>query len=405
MKTVGIIAEFNPFHNGHRYLIERAKKITGADNAVIVCSGNFVQRGVCSIIDKSKRATSALLNGADIILELPVVYSCSSAELFSTSAIRMLDKLNCIDYLCFGCETENIKSLPTIAHILHDEPEQFKLSLSIYLKEGLSFPLAREKALIDYCQKNKLLDDFSISQIINSPNNILAIEYLKALKKFNSNIQPVAIKRAGAFYDSLSLDEEFASATGIRKALAENMDIKRFIPSNTEHIYDNNYLHINDFSSVLGAALVKQEDFFCYHDIGQELSNRINNLKSNFINVNDFTSEVYTKNSTFSSVSRALLHIMLNITKTDVNEFIAEDYLKYTRLLGFKKNTKLLSVLKANSQIDIISKFSNYYNSSSGSIRKMLNINLYADELYRMIYMNKYNTVIPTEFERQISII
>ena len=141
MKTMGIIAEFNPFHNGHKYLIEKAKKITGAENAIIVCSGNYVQRGMPAFYDKSLRTKAALRNGADVVLELPCCYATASAETFAASAVKLLDSLNCVDYLCFGCETDNIKVLPNIVSILLKEPDDFKNMLSLYLKNGYSFPL------------------------------------------------------------------------------------------------------------------------------------------------------------------------------------------------------------------------------------------------------------------------
>ena len=406
MKTIGIIAEFNPFHSGHKYLIEKAKKITNADNVVIVCSGNFVQRGMPAFYDKSVRAKAALSNGADVIFELPVVYSTASAETFAMAAVRLLDKLNCIDFLCFGCETDNIKALPTIANIFLTEPVDYKNMLSVYLKNGFSYPKARAKALIDYCNENNILNEYLVNQVIEQANNILAIEYLKALKKFDSKMKPLAIKRAGALYNSNSLDYEFASATGIRKAITRQQPIDKFIPKNCINLYqDSKNLVLNDFSTVLGYRLICQKDFSSYYDNSKDLSNRINNMKSNFIDFESFIEELHSKNYTYSGVSRILLHFLLNITEKDMDEFIRNDYMHCARVLGFNKNNKILSKIKENSTIDIISKFSTYYNNSTGLTRKMLDINVNADELYRMIYMNKYVEIIPTEFERQICII
>lgn len=406
MKTIGIIAEFNPFHSGHKYLIDKAKKITNADSVVIVCSGNYVQRGMPAFFDKSVRTKAALSNGADVVLELPVVYSTASAETFATAAVRLLDKLNCIDYLCFGCETDNIKSLPTIANILLSEPVDYKNMLSVYLKNGFSYPKARAKALIDYCNENHILNEYLVNQVIEQANNILAIEYLKALKKFNSKMKPLAIKRMGSSYSSDSLDYEFASATGIRKAILSKQSIDRFIPENCINLYkDNKYIETNDFSQVLGYKILCSEDFLNYYDISKDLSNRINNMKSNFINFESFIEELQSKNYTYSGISRILLHFLLNITQEDMDDFIINDYFDCVRVLGFKRNNKILSKIKVNSNLDIISKYSTYYNKSTGITKKMLDLNTKADELYRMIYMNKYDVIIPTEFERQICII
>lgn len=406
MKTIGIIAEFNPFHNGHKYLIEKAKKITKADNVVIVCSGNFVQRGTPAIFDKSVRTTAALLNGVDVVLELPVMYSTASAETFAHAAVRLLDKLGCIDYLCFGCETDNIKALPTISNILLEEPLDYKNMLSVYLKNGLSYPKARAKALTDYCNENNILNTYFINQILEQANNILAIEYLKALKKFHSRIKPLAIKRIGSAYNSNSLDDNFASATGIRKALYCNQKIDNFVPPNCTDLYTkNDFLIPNDFSTILGYQLNETSDFSDYHDISEELSNRIKNLKTNFFNIESFIDELHSKNYTYSGISRILSHILLNLKQVDMNIFIENDYFDFVRVLGFKKDSKILSQLKEHSSLEIISKFSTYYNNSTGMKRKMLDINIKADDLYRMIYMNKYGKMIPTEFERQICIV
>lgn len=406
MKTIGIIAEFNPFHNGHKYLIEKAKKITQADNVVIVCSGNFVQRGTPAIFDKSVRTTAALLNGADIVLELPVMYSTASAEMFAHAAVKLLDKLGCIDYLCFGCETDNIKALPTISNILLEEPEDYKNMLSVYLKNGLSYPKARAKALTDYCNENNILNKYIINQILEQANNILAIEYLKALKEFRSEIQPLAIRRIGSSYNSDFLDNKFASATGIRKALYNNQEIDNFVPKNCIDLYKKtDFLIPNDFSTILGYQLNENTDFSNYNDISEELSNRIKNLKTNFFNVESFIDELHSKNYTHSGISRILSHILLNLKQVDMNEFIEKDYFDFVRVLGFKKDSKIFSQLKERSSLEIISKFSTYYNNSTDITRKMLDINIKSDELYRMVYMNKYGKMIPTEFERQICIV
>ena len=237
MKTMGIIAEFNPFHNGHKYLIEKAKKITGAENAIIVCSGNYVQRGMPAFYDKSLRTKAALRNGADVVLELPCCYATASAETFAASAVKLLDSLDCVDYLCFGCETDNIKVLPKIVSILLNEPDDFKNMLSLYLKNGYSFPKSRAKALTDYCLENNILQFDELDNLLNKPNNILAIEYLKAIKRLNSSIKPVAIKRVGAGYNSKKTNTTFASATGIRNEIASGNSIESLIPSNCNNLY------------------------------------------------------------------------------------------------------------------------------------------------------------------------
>ncbi|MFQ9515496.1 MAG: nucleotidyltransferase [Eubacterium sp.] len=405
MKIVGIIAEFNPFHNGHKYLIEQAKKITDADNVVVICSGNYVQRGMPSIFDKSERVRMALHNGADAVFELPVFYSTASAELFARASIKFLSDLNCIDYLCFGCETNDIAALTEIAGILSEEPEEYKMYLDSYLKSGSSFPKARKNAFTEYCKSNGLLQENLFDSIMTQPNNILAIEYLKALKHFNSAVRPVPVKRMGAGYDSLNLNTQYASATGIRNQLVSRGSIQNLVPDNCIKIIQNTSpIMTGDFNTVLGYKLLSTKKFDQYFDVSSELSNRINNYKSDFIDIDDFIKKLQSKNFTYSGISRALFHILLDIKKSDVRSFIDNGYLNYARLLGFNHESKILSLVKEKSRLNIIGKLSSYYNNCMETDKKMLDLCIYADELYRMIYMNKYKKDIPTEFERQIEI-
>lgn len=407
MKTIGIIAEFNPFHNGHKYLIDEAKKITGADNVIIICSGNYVQRGMPAIWDKSIRTKMALSNGADAVFELPVYYSTASAETFARASVKFLDDLNCIDYLCFGCEVDNYDIIPAVANILYDEPAEYKNYLSENLKTGISYPKARANALSKYCTENGSLIGDQIEQLMSMPNNILAIEYLKAINLFNSSIKPVPIKRIGAEYHSKETNLKFASATGIRNKLVQQdfNEISDLIPDNcVDALPLNKIITLKDFDTILGAKLLSTNDFSDIYGVNEELSNRIKNIKSGFIDFESFIEKLQSKNYTYSAISRALLHIVLDLKTTDVEEFIDNNYFSFARLIGFNKNSDILSIIKENSSLNIISKLSTYYNNADVLSRKMLDISIKADELYRMIYMNKYNEYIPTEFERQIAI-
>lgn len=190
--VLAIIGEYNPFHNGHLYHLNEAKKVSNASYSIAIISGNFVQRGNVSIVDKWTKAKMAILNGIDLVLELPCIYSISSAENFASGAIRTLNSLKIVDTLSFGCELDDISILKEFAQILTDEPEEFKSLLSHELSKGISFPKARENALLMY-----LNDIRRYANVLSSPNNILAIEYLKALNMTNSSIEPLSIKRAG----------------------------------------------------------------------------------------------------------------------------------------------------------------------------------------------------------------
>lgn len=408
MKTIGIIAEFNPFHNGHKYLIEKAKQVTKADNVVVVMSGNYVQRGEPAIIDKYTRTKAALLNGADLVLELPVIYSTGSAELFARAAVKMLDKLGCIDYLCFGCETDNIKNIPTLAQILLKEPDEYKTALKASLKNGDSFPKARMNAVIEYCRSINSLNELEVFNIMTKPNNILAIEYIKALKHFNSSIKPVAIKRVGSDYNNEFINNEFSSATAIRLAMQNKKGdkIKKCVPDiSYNDLINTEQLFMSDFDMIYAHVLSTTNKFSKYYGISDELSNRIKNNKYSFTSIENFIETIKTKNITHSSISRCILRSMLNIKKEYVEECIANDYFMVGRILGFNKSTNLLNRIKSYGDIELISKLSVFYKNCDDASRKLMNLSIKSDDLYRFVYMTKYKTEIKNEFKQQIVLI
>ena len=216
----------------------------------------------------------------------------------------------------------------------------------------------------------------------------------------------MAIKRQGAGYNSSDLGRGFASASGIRNEIINNKPIENYIPDNCLNLYsDSEYLSTEDFSEILGYKLITEKKFDKYYGISKDLSNRINNYKSDFTGISDFIKDLQSKNYTYAGISRALLHIILDIKTEDVEEFIDDNYMKYGRLLAFNNRSSILSSIKENSSIEIVSKFSTYYNQAQGLTKKMLDIDLKADNLYRMIYMTKYNKSIPDEFKRQIYIL
>lgn len=405
MKTVGIIAEFNPFHNGHKYLIEQAKQITDAGNVIIITSGNFMQRGTPAFIDKSLRSKIAVDNGADAIFELPVCYSTASAELFARAGVSFLDKLNCVDYICFGSETGNITLLSEIARLFNQEPKEFKTILNEFSKKGLSFPKARMEALCQYCSHNNIATENEVREILSSPNNILAIEYLKALNYFNSNIKPIAIKRIGAGYSSTDLNLEFASATGIREAILNNntKNLEKYIPQSCykDLLFSKNIV-LEDFDTILGYKLISETSFSQYLGINEDLSNRINSLKNEYTDIHSFLSKLQSKNYTYSALSRALIHIQLSIKTSDVDKFIDNGYHRFARLLAFNKNSNILSLIKAKSDLTIISKLYDYYNECDSISKDMLHMCINSDNIYRLVYMSKHKENLPLEFERQL---
>lgn len=236
-KVLGIIAEYNPFHNGHLYHLQNSIKTSGANYTVAVISGNFTQRGSTSLIDKWSKAQMALKNGIDLVIELPLLYSISSAENFAEGAIKILNNLNIVDYISFGTETNDIAILNNIANVLYKEPKDYKNLLSHELSKGISYPKARENALLMY-----LGDIRKYGNTLSSPNNILGIEYLKALKKVRSNIMPITMKRIEVGYNELSYKNNIASATAIRDIVKNNaLDLlQNLVPQSTYNILMEN---------------------------------------------------------------------------------------------------------------------------------------------------------------------
>lgn len=417
MKTVGIIAEFNPFHNGHSYLINKAREITGADHVVIIMSGNFVQRGSPAFIDKFTRTAIALENGADLVLELPICYSMSSAAYFATGAVNTLEQLNVIDYLCFGCENDDLHLLNMVSDIIIEEDDCYSEALQSYLKTGMSFSKSRENAIIKSLSiRGVTIGSEELSQFISSPNSILAIEYIIALKKLNSKIVPVPIKRNDSGYHSSSINDGYASATAIRKLFTGKSvftfnnireTLSTVIPRNSIELLESEFkktypILSEDFSSLIGKALIdykyNSEDINDLFDITDDLANRIRNLSSTFVNFDDFVNKCNSTIFTSSRISRILFYTIFKYTKNDYFSFKNDGYVYYFRVLGFNKfHESLLTEIKTNSDIPMITKINNSIPSLPENGKRMLLLNMFSDETYRMAAMNKFNTVIPNE--------
>jgi len=413
MKTVGLITEYNPFHNGHKYHIDQAKAVTNADYVVVVMSGNYVQRGAPAIINKNTRAEAALACGADLVIELPVQYATGSANYFAAGAISLLDQLGIIDYICFGSECGDINTLKTIADLLENESEIFKTTLAANIKIGLSYPTARNHAITAHL-KNVGTSVENLQIILSSPNNLLAIEYLKALASRKSSIKPYTITRNDSGYHSQNTDSPFVSASAIRNTIehtANLSSIKHCIPEFTYRLLDSNFkknfpITTDDFSLLLGNALL-QADISNIFDINRDLAYRIIGSKENFTSFTSFANHLKTKNITLTAIYRSLLHILLNIKQNDIQSYIQNDWIEYIRIIGFKKSAStLLTEIKANSNLTIISKLSNYKEIlvDKPLALRMLEQNIYADHLYRLVTMNKYNSILPNEYQTSILI-
>ena len=282
-KILGIISEYNPFHYGHLYHINESKKIINPDYTVAVMSGNFVERGDAAIIDKWSRAEMALNNGVDLVIELPLIYSISSAENFAMGSIKILDSLSMDTAISFGSECGNINILNSIAQVLCEEPKEYLSILNHELGSGISFPKAREHALLMY-----LNDIRKFANVLSEPNNILGIEYLKAIQKQKAKLRATTIVRKGANYNDLDLKDKYSSASAIRHGLLNNIDIKPYIPESSykilqDKISKNEIVYgLKTFEQAIIYKLrtMSQEEIATLPDVTEGLENKIKKASS-----------------------------------------------------------------------------------------------------------------------------
>ena len=410
MKTVGLITEYNPFHNGHAYHIEKAKMLTGADRVIVVMSGDFVQRGAPAVMPKHLRTESALLSGASLIIELPVCFATGSAEYFAQGSISLLNQLGCIDSICFGSECGDLHLLKEIAQILADEPIEYQTALKQALKEGASFPAARQEALNIYSDK--------YSEILASPNNILGIEYLKALAKIHSKMEPFTIKRIGAGYHDMDIDGQFSSATAIRSDIYQLADvnssseslplthIQTQVPSSCHELMKKNYqtrypVKADDFSLLLKAKLLSETagSLSHYLDMSPELANRILRLRNDYLSFEQFCDLLKTKELTRSRISRSFIHVLLGITNNWLTAIKAPA--PYARILGFRRDhADLLGILKRTSDIPLITSPARAVLADTAY--QMLELDIYASDLYESVITDLYGTPFHNELTKQI---
>lgn len=411
MKIVGLVTEYNPFHKGHQYHIEASKNITGADYCIAIMSGNFVQRGDPAIVHKWSRVRSALECGADIVIELPVHYATSSAEFFSAASIALLHNTGVVNSVCFGSEVGELNDLDAIASVLAHEPVDYKNILAHYLDKGLNYPTARSKALIEYLGGG-------IKDIINSPNNILGIEYLKALKRLNSPIQPYTIKRIGAGYHDETTDAPIASASAIRKQLKEfevDHDILRqMLPESSYRqligAIDNKNAPVfaNDLLPLLKYKLLttSAKDLIKILDITEGLENRILSSINEATSMEALLNVLMTKRYTRTKLNRALIHILLGIDKKSFDTFNRNGYAQYIRILGFRQSAQpLMKKMKDHAHIPIIANIKSSEKKLTSLQKKMLTDEITATNIYNTIVLGKYKTLIKNDYTQSPIII
>lgn len=339
MKKVGIITEYNPFHNGHKYQIDRIKEELDPDLIVTVMSQDVLQRGQFASFDKFFRTKKALENGVDLVVGLPYAVSSQSAEYFAKGSVKLLEEIG-VDTLVFGVEDDDLSELKKIAHLLNNETDAFKQKLKENLKSGQSFPKARANALRD------LLDD---PEILDKPNNILAIEYLKALE--GTKIEPYSIKRVGNNYHDLDITTSFPSASSIRKTLSENITIPdNSVPYSITELVENYKNTAEDMIySALAVTVINKTatDLAKTAAVNEETANRIIKAFYKSSNLDDFVENIKSKNLTRTAINRILMNILMDFTKEELERFYNDSFIPYLRVLGFNQKARpLLKKLK-----------------------------------------------------------
>ncbi len=391
-KVLGIIAEYNPFHNGHLYHLTESKKAVNAGYTVAIMSGNFVQRGDTSLTNKWIKTKMALQNGVDLVIELPTIYSVSSAENFASGSVKILNSLKIVDYLSFGTELCDVNLLNEFAEVLYTEPKEYVSILNHELGKGFSFPKARENALLMY-----LNDIRRYANILSSPNNILAIEYLKALKQENSSIIPFSIKRNKVDYNSTEIVDGFASATAIRKIALTNdvWSLRKAMPMPSfDLMYDQlragkTVPNLSRFEHEIIYNLRKMtlEEIADLPDVSEGLENLIKNAANSCNTIQELVSIIKSKRYTETRIRRILVYCLLNITKKDMLN--SKKINPYVRVLGFNVRGKELisAIAHSNPKLDIITSPRRYLDESNNKVLKaMLEKDIFATDIYTLGY-------------------
>lgn len=469
MKVLGIIAEYNPFHMGHAYQINTLKKEINADYTVIAMSGNFVQRGAPAMMEKYSRARMALSCGADLVLELPSIYAAASAEHFARGGVALLKSAGVVTHLGFGTETRDFGLLQEIADLLNRQPEPFTKILQQGLKNGLSFPAARSQAVEACLEKEKAAPDepprykhtgkpalasssersqqlgskpvkknkaTETGHILASPNNILAIEYLKALERYHSSMIPCPLLRRGQGYHDVSPGQEFSSASAIRASILEKgcsssdpairanilgegqenfsarnskLDtLGHALPGAAFEIlrnYPHPFLQENDFSTLLHYKLLTEpaSQLSRYADISSDLARRIKKEIDSFLSWSSFCSHLKSKNTTYARLSRMFLHVILNIYQEDYQPFPEPAYL---RILGFgRQAASLLAAIKSQGKLPLITSPSAAEGILDSPARTLLSQDLAASGLYRVGLAAKGDNRLKNDYQQPLALL
>lgn len=391
--VLGIVSEYNPFHNGHIRHLEISKQLTNADFTIAVMSGNFVQRGDTALVDKWTRTEMALKAGIDLVIELPTLYAISSAENFADGAVKILNSLGIVDYLSFGSEIGELAPLNEVASVLYKEPKEFSSLITAQIKSGLSYPKAREIAISQYFGSSK-----KYSEVLGNPNNILGIEYIKSLKRHRSHIQPMTIKRDYSDYNSNSVKNGIASATAIRTMIQNKKNVHYVVPYETYELLDEQIksnkiipdLSVFEKEIIYTLRKLTLQEIAELPDVSEGLENKIKAAANNFNNLKDLIDNIKSKRYTQSRIQRILLYALLNISEKDIN--MSRKTNPYIRVLGFNKHGKKIvsAIAKANPKLNIIVSVKKFMEASNNtSLKNMLSKDIFATNVYTLGYKSE----------------
>lgn len=414
MRVLGLIVEYNPFHNGHLYHLEQAKSLCNADFVVCVMSGNFIQRGEPAIVNKWARTKMALGCGIDLVIELPLPYAMSSAEFFAYGAVKILNDLGVVDCLCFGSENADLDKFNTIADILINEPEGYKQVLKQELSKGISFPSSRERALRSYL-KEMGCEILELEDIMGSSNNILGIEYIKALKRLNSRIKPFTIKRTGNSYNSSEITGNISSATSIRKLIqSDRKQLDMVLPPNCVAILEEEfsagrgpiYPYLYEQLIISSIRRMTREQLKLLPYVSEGMENRIKEAAGTCGTLNELMEKVSTKRFTRTRVQRIITSLLTGLTSDEFHTFNRFGGPQYARVLGLNnKGRQLLSEINKKTCLPIITKTANFSKSCNPLLQRMLQIEAFATDMYVLGYNNPVYRKAGQEFTQNVVII
>lgn len=430
MPVLGIIAEYNPFHNGHLYHLQKAKEKTGADCTIVVMGGNFLQRGEPALWNKWVRTKMALLAGIDLVIELPFVFATQDAHRFAQAGVSILNALGIVDYITFGCENDNMETFSEVAQLVRKEPFHFKKILKSELKKGFNYPKAREKSILSFFQKyrpdltKKQLDE--LTHLLRQSNNILALEYIIALQSLNSFLKPLPILRIGSDFSENRWEGEYSSATAIRKLISRYYcstkksdlnKIKASLPATTfQIILEELERGINPiFESSLNQSVIAKLrstsvfDLKEINGIQEGLENLLKKAADAAGNIEELVEMVKSKRYTYTRIKRIILHCLFNLSKKEILVF-NKNGPQYGRVLGMShKGRIMLKKAKLTSRLPLILSMKHFYSNNlrldNEYILKMLNFDILATDLYVLAYNSTELRLGKQDFSRKIIIV